>query len=375
MIELTHEVRQKISSRHLRILKYRGSGHGSNEYPFLIGETGISVVPITSVGLDYQVSDERVPTGIARLDEMLGGRGYYKGSSILVSGASGTGKTSVGAAFAASICRGGGRCVYITFEESPSQITRNMASIGIDLQPWVEKGLLKFVAERPTAYEMERHLLVMEKLVRQFRPAAVVIDPISNLQMIGSDSDVKSLLTRFVDYLKGNFVTAVFTDLTGDAARPESTEAGISSIMDTWILVRNIESGSERNRGLYVLKSRGMTHSNQVREFRISDKGIDLLDVEVGPDGILVGSARHRQGLLDEAETRRRESELKRLARAHERRRAVLESQITALQAELAAAAEEFELAGSEASETKRQEHAVRTGSAALRQGSRKAKQ
>ena len=276
VILLGNRVEGQISTRRLRIVKYRGSAHGTNEYPFLIDEKGISVMPITSIGLQHDVSTERISSGIPRLDTMLGGEGYYRGSSILVSGTAGTGKTSIAAHFANAACSRGERCLYFAFEEAPSQITRNMRSIGIDLEPWMNQGLLDIYAVRPTIYGLEMHLVKMYKMVMEFKPEVVVIDPVTNLIAIGSDTEVKSMLARLIDFLKANQITAFFTNLSHGGSL-EQTEFGISSLMDTWLLLRDIEIGGERNRGLYILKSRGMAHSNQIREFLLTDKGITLL--------------------------------------------------------------------------------------------------
>ena len=258
----------------MRIVKYRGSIHGTNEYPFLIEEKGISVLPITSIGLNHPVSTQRISTGIPRLDTMLGGKGYFRGSSILLSGTAGTGKSSAATSFVDAACRRGERCIYFAFEESSAQIIRNMRSIGIDLEPWVTKGLLKFHAERPSVYGLETHLLTMHKAVNEFKPAVVVVDPITNLLSSGNPLEVKSMLTRLIDFLKMNQITTMFTTLTSAGGHLEQSEVGISSLADAWLLLRDIEIGGERNRGLYILKSRGMAHSNQIREFLLTDKGI-----------------------------------------------------------------------------------------------------
>ena len=303
VIFLDHRVNNQIATRRLRVVKYRGSEHGTNEYPTLIDADGLSVLPISSLGLAYSVSDERVSTGIARLDSMLGCRGYYKGSSILISGTAGTGKTSMAAAFVDSLCRAGKKCMYFSFEESPDQIVRNMRSIGFDLARWTKKGLVQFHSLRPTLYGLEMHLARIHKLVRDFGPEGVVMDPITNLTSVGDSSEIKAMLTRVIDFLKTEGITAIFTSLTGGGGDfLEQSEVGISSLMDTWLLVRMLESNGERNRLLYVLKSRGMAHSNQMREFVLSNKGIDLVDVYVGPGTVLTGSARLNQEAKDRAE-------------------------------------------------------------------------
>ena len=336
VILLDHRVANQISTRRLRIVKYRGSIHGTNEFPFLIDERGLVVMPITSLGLKHIVTSQRISTGIPRLDTMLGGKGYFRGSSILVSGTAGTGKTSMAAHFVDAACRRGERSVFFAFEESPSQIIRNMRSIGIDLQQWVERGLLKFHAERPTVYGLEAHLASMEKIIDLFKPKVVIVDPVTNLISVGSETDVKAMLIRLLDQMKSNQTTALFTTLTGASGSYEMTEVGTSSLTDTWLLLRDIEIGGERNRGLYILKSRGMAHSNQIREFLLTDKGVDLLDVYVGPSGMLTGSARISQ-----------ESQEKDLELAHqqeiERRKLNVEIKCKALEAQIASLRAQFQ--------------------------------
>lgn len=302
VVFLDHRTTEDISTRRLRIVKYRGSLHGTNEYPFLIGAEGISVLPVTSLNLDYGVSTERVSTGVPQLDHMLGTMGYYRGSSVLVSGSAGTGKSTFAAAFAEAASRRGERCLYFAFEEPVAQIVRNMRSVGIDLGAGLAAGLLQFHAARPTLYGLEMHLLTMHKLVQDFRPVSVVVDPVSNLVSVGSQREVKSLLTRFVDFLKGQNITSVFTDLTAAQIASEHTNVAITSLIDTWILLRNIEHNGECNRALFVLKSRGMAHSNQVREFSLSEQGVELSDVYGGPDAALMGTARAAQAARDQAE-------------------------------------------------------------------------
>jgi len=336
VILLEHRVAELVATRRLRIVKYRGSRHGTNEYPFLVGEHGISLLPVTSLALQHVASDERIPSGVPRLDTMLGGRGYYRGSSVLISGTAGTGKTSLAAHFADATCRRGERVLYFAFEESPDQIMRNMRSIGLDLEPWVQRGLLLFSAARPTVYGLEVHLVTIQKAIDAFRPAVTVFDPVTAFETVGSESEIKSMLMRLVDCIKASQITGLFTSLTSGGRSPEQSEVGISSVMDTWLLVQEIEAGGERNRGLYVLKSRGMAHSNQIREFQITDHGVELVDVYVGPAGVLTGSARLAQEAQDDAVLLelQHEVESRQLALVH--RRKVMEAQITALQAELA---------------------------------------
>src|SRR3954451_16784414 len=342
VILLDHRVSGQLSTRRLRVVKYRGTRHGTNEYPFLIDEDGITVLPITSLGLRHEASDERVSSGVGRLDAMLGGRGYYRGWSILVSGTSGTGKTSLAAHFADAACRRGERCLYFAFEESRSQVVRNARSIGLDLQPWIDGGLLRFHATRPTFHGLEMHLATMLRLVREFRPRVVVVDPISNMLAAGTADEAQAMLLRLVYALKDQQITALFTNLSsaGDASL-ERTDLGVSSIVDTWILLRDIELGGERNRGLYVLKSRGMAHSNQIREFLLTDRGIELRDVYIGPEGVLTGSMRLAQEARERAATVMREREEGRRRRELERKRAAIEARLATLRGELEAIDEE----------------------------------
>jgi len=341
VILLDHRVQNQISTRRLRVVKYRGSVHGTNEYPFLIDEKGISIMPITSITLDYPISTKRVSSGIPRLDTMLEGKGFYCGSTILVSGTAGTGKTSISAHFANVTCQRGERCLYFAFEESPNQIIRNMKSIGINLETLVKNGRLKIHAVRSTFYGLETHLVQMQKLIDDFKPTTVVVDPITNLITAGEESDVKSMLTRLIDYLKTKQITTMFTNLT-HLESLERTESEVSSIMDTWILLRDIELGGERNRGIYILKSRGMAHSNQIREFLITSKGVDIIDVYTGPSGVLTGTARLAQETKDKAAEVQRSEETGRLQRDLERKRKLMEAQVAALQAEFAAKEEEI---------------------------------
>jgi circadian clock protein KaiC len=334
VIVLDHRIREEISTRRLRIVKYRGSTHGTNEYPFLIDEQGISVLPISSLGLDHAAPAERISSGIARLDGMLGGKGFYRGSSILISGTSGTGKTSVAAHFVDAACRRGERCLYFAFEESPRQIVRNMRSIGIDLQPWVRKGLLLFQAARPTYGGIEEHLLVTHKRISSFQPSVVVVDPVTNLIMVSTPNEVRSMLTRLVDFLKTQGITSIFTSLTAGGGPLEASEADVSSLMDTWLVLESIEVGGERNRALYVLKSRGMEHSNQIREFLLTDHGLRLLDVYLGPEGVLTGSARLSQEEREKTVDMSRRQKLESHRRELESARRTFEARMATLRAE-----------------------------------------
>lgn len=333
VILLDHRVTEQISTRHLRIVKYRGTAHGTNEYPFLIDEDGVTVVPITSLELRHEASNEQMSTGIPALDEMFAGGGYYRGSTILVSGTAGTGKTSIAAHLALAACERGEKCLYFAFEEAQHQFLRNMRSIGVDLEPFIKSGLFRFHASRPSLQGLEQHLVQVHKVVRAMNPDVVIIDPISNFVAAGSLSDAGSMLTRLIDFLKMDGITAMLTNLSS-GTNLEQTEVSISSIVDSWLLLRNIEQDGERNRVLFVLKSRGMAHSNQLREFLITDRGIDLVEVYIGREGVLTGSARALQEARDEAERFNKQQEIDRHRRMLARRRAALESQISALRAE-----------------------------------------
>ena len=336
VIVLDQRVSDLISSRLLRIIKYRGSLHGTNEYPFLIDENGISVLPITSLGLQHIASNKRVSTGVARLDAMLGGAGYYRGSSVLISGTAGTGKSSLAAHFAEAACRRGERALYFAFEESPTEIMRNMHSIGINLEPWVQKGLLQFHATRPTIFGLERHLTTMRKAVNDFKPQVVIVDPLNSFIIGNNVTEVQFMLTRLVDFLKTKQITGLFTSLTSGGSALDQSEVSVSSLIDTWLLLRAIESGGERNRGLFILKSRGMAHSNQIREFLLTDHGAELRDVYVGPEGVLSGSARLTQEAQKQAALMIRDQEVELRRIELERKRTTLEAQIAVLRAEFA---------------------------------------
>lgn len=276
VISLDHRVTEQISTRRLRVVKYRGTSHGTDEYPFLIDEDGISVVPITSLVLTHKALTDRVSTGIITLDEMMEGKGFFRASSVLVTGTAGTGKSSMAANFSSATCARGERCLYFTFEESPSQILRNMRSVGLDLEPWVKKGLLHFNAMRPTSTGLEGHLAVIHRLITQLRPAVVIIDPITNLVSASGSYDVKSMLVRLVDFLKMQEITSMFTNLTFAGDPQERTAAAVSSLMDTWIVLRDSKPNGRPRRELYVLKSRGMAHSREARELIVSERGLEL---------------------------------------------------------------------------------------------------
>ena len=342
VILLDHRVINQISTRRLRIIKYRGSVHGTNEYPFLIDEDGFSVLPVTSLVLEKDVSTERVSSGVAALDQMLNGNGFFKGSSVLVSGTAGTGKTSIAACFANAACNRGERCLFFAFEESPKQIVRNMRSINLNLQKHVDSGLLEFHAARPTLQGLEQHLVIIHKHIERFKPSVVILDPITNFITIGSTSEVKFMLIRLVDFLMQMQITVMFTALTLNTVVTEQTDEGVSSLVDAWLLVRDIEFNGERNRGMYVMKSRGMKHSNQVREFVITDKGIDLIDVYLGATGILTGSAREAQQLHEQTDKALRGNAVNMKNREIGRKRKVLEAQIASLTSEFESVEEEL---------------------------------
>jgi len=331
VILLDHRVNDQSSTRRLRIVKYRGSTHGTNEYPFLIDENGFSVLPVTSLGLQSIALTDRISSGVPALDEMLEKKGYFRGSTILASGTAGVGKSSLAAHFAESACKRGERVLYFCFEESQSQIMRNMLSIGINMEPWVKKGLLQFHAARPTLYGLEMHLTMTHKIVNEFNPQLVILDPINTFVMGGNETEVKTMLLRLVDFLKMKQITAFFTSLTTSGTALEHTDVAISSLIDTWILLRDIEINGERNRGIYVIKSRGMAHSNQIREFILTNQGVSLREVYIGQGGVLTGSARLAQEAVENAEVLARKNEIERRQRELEQKRKALEAQIESL--------------------------------------------
>jgi circadian clock protein KaiC len=348
VITLDNRVTNQIATRRLRIVKYRGSIHGTDEYPFLISSDGISVLPITSLSLTHTAPEARIPTGIPRLDTMLGGKGFYRGSSILVSGQAGTGKTSIAATFVDAACKRNEKCLFLIFEESESQLMRNMLSIGIDLGPWVKKGFLKFHAVRPTAYSIEMHLSMMLKLIKEFKPTVLAVDPISNLYPIGDEIQVRSMLMRLIDYAKALQITGLFTNLSSDAPSGaytlEPTEIHVSSLMDAWLILKNVEGNGERNRAFSIVKARGMTHSNQLREFVLSEEGVQLLDVYRGSEGVLFGSARIAQESREIAERLHKNEEIERKKRELERRKILMENEIAALKEKFAREDEEMKI-------------------------------
>jgi circadian clock protein KaiC len=343
VILLDHRVIDQVSTRRLRVVKYRGTAHGTNEYPFLIDEDGITVLPITSLRLEHQASSERISSGVERLDEMLGGQGFYRGTTVLVSGTAGAGKSSLAAHFANAACARGERCLYFAFEESPSQIIRNMRSIGLDLARWVDRGLLQFHAIRSSIHGLEMHLSSFHKLIRQFEPNVIVVDPIGSLTQAGNSRDATAMLTRLIDFLKVQNVTAFLTSLTRGDEYLEGTDTEISSIVDTWLLLRDIELGGERNRAMYVLKSRGMAHSNQIREFLLTDRGIELVDAYLGPEGVLTGSARQAQEARERAAAVARRQDTEARQRERKRKQEALEARIAIMRKEFEAEEREAE--------------------------------
>ncbi|MBC7740662.1 MAG: circadian clock protein KaiC [Bdellovibrionaceae bacterium] len=292
VIFLDNRVTQEISTRRVRIIKYRGSVHGTDEYPFLIDSTGFSVIPVSALTLGHSASRERISSGVADLDVMLDHKGYFKGSTILISGLAGTGKTSLSASFAEAACKRGDKTLYFCFEESQDQLFRNMESIGINLSKWEKKGMLKVVATRPSFYGIEMHLLQMSKAIEIFHPNCIVVDPISNMASVGKFNEIRAMMMRLIDILKSKEITAVFTSLNTAHQGREESDGGIASLIDTWISVREIANGDEQNRALCILKSRGMPHSNKIREFVMTKEGLKLIDRYSGTAGILTGAAR-----------------------------------------------------------------------------------
>jgi circadian clock protein KaiC len=335
VILLDNRVQEQVVTRRLRVVKYRGSAHGTNEYPFLIDDDGISVLPITSAGLGHTISDEAVPTGVKDLDAMLGIGGYFKGSSILISGLAGTGKSTFGAAFASASCGRGERCLYFAFEESPDQVVRNMRSVGMDLKKHLESGLLKFEAARPSLFGFEMHLARMNRDIEQFKPATIIVDPISAFR--GPSIEIHATLVRLADICKTRAITAVFTSLSAIDEQMSESERSVSSLMDTWISLRDVEADGERNRIMYLLKSRGMSHSKQIREYELSDDGIHLTDPYLGPAGVLTGAARMAQEAREREAEQERTEQIEQHKRQMARKRDALERQIAEMRAALEA--------------------------------------
>jgi circadian clock protein KaiC len=337
VIFLTHTVNRQVASRRLRVIKYRGSTHNMSEYPFQIGPDGFSMFPVVSHFLRHTATTHRISSGIADLDQMLGGSGYHRGSTVLISGAAGTGKSSLAAQFVDGACGRGERVAYFSFEESSDQIMRNMQSIGIDLGRWVKKGLLEFRSSRPTFVNLELNLIGMHKMIDTFKPQVVIVDPLNAFSTTTDNTELTLMLVRLVDFLKSHKISSMFTSLTAGNHGSDQSEVAISSLIDTWLLVKGIETVGERNRGLYILKSRGMPHSNQVREFRLTNRGVVLSELYVGPGGVLTGSMRLAQEALEKAEKLSREQETEGRELALKRKREALESQIKALRSEFEA--------------------------------------
>jgi len=372
VILLDHRVNDQIATRHLRVVKYRGALHGTNEFPFLIGDDGISVLPITSLSLNHKVSNERIATGIPRLDAMLGGKGFFRGSSILLTGTPGTGKTIVSSNFAQAAAKRGERVLYFSFEESPDQIMRNMHSIGLRLEPMVKRGLLQFHSARPSLYGLEMHLATMFREIAAFKPHVVIIDPITSLMDTGTDSEGKGMVTRLIDYLKAAKVTSLFTCLTQGGTVMPAGESAMSSLMDAWLLLQDIEGNGERNRLFYVLKSRGMKHSNQIREFLISDHGIEIMDAYIGASGVLTGSARVAQEDIRKAVVLSNQQQAAGLKREVERKRMAIERQISGLRSDYESEAEELRRIAEQVGTSTLMLNTERTASGILRQADAK---
>ena len=333
VILLDNRVQDQVTTRRLRVVKFRGSAHGTNEYPFLLDDQGITVVPLSSAGLRHRVSDEVVATGIAGLDAMLGPGGIYRGSSVLISGVPGSGKTILGASFAAAACERGERSIFFSFEESAEQLIRNVGSAGIGLQRHVDAGLLRFETKRPASFGFEMHLAHMQRELDRFQPSAVIVDPVTSFR--GPDSEVHALLLRMLDILKTRGITTVFTSLTSSDERVAQGDLGLTSLMDTWIFLVDIESNGERNRGIYTLKSRGMNHSNQIREYLLTGEGVKFVDAYLGVTGVLTGSARLAKDAQERVEAQQQRDEAARRRREIANRRAATERQIAELHAEI----------------------------------------
>nr|WP_284507412.1 circadian clock protein KaiC [Caballeronia sp. ATUFL_M2_KS44] len=332
VVVLDNRVRDQITTRRLRVVKYRGSAHGTNEYPFLIDAEGITVLPITAAGLEHTSSQEIIPTGIVGVDQMLETGGIYRGSSVLISGLAGTGKTTFGARFAKASCERGERVLFFEFEESPDQVIRNMRSVGIDLSEFLGKQL-RFESARPSLFGLEMHLARMYRDIEKFDPSLVVVDPLSAFR--GLEDEVHGVFLRLIDMLKARGTTCVFTSLVDVTSAASVNDRSVSSLMDVWIALFNTEANGERNRTLYVLKARGMAHSNQIREYILGSDGIELVPAYIGAGGVLTGSARVAQEARERADKAAQLEEAHRVQRETERKRQAIKRQIAELQAEL----------------------------------------
>jgi len=334
VILLDNRIQQQVPTRRLRVVKYRGSFHGANEYPFIISENGIALLPITSVGLNYDVAEAFVSSGLESLNEMLGGSGFYRGSSVLISGVAGTGKSSLACQFMNAACERGERCLYLSLEESVWQVARNMRSIGLDIEPHIQNGLLVFEPTRPTMCGLEYHLVKLIKLLETYDPHHLIIDPVSSFLTVGQPVEVKAMMSRLMDYLKMRQITTVMTNLSGENQQNELTQIEISSLMDTWIALQMIRTQNEQNRLIYIIKSRGMAHSNQMREFIITNQGITLIDVYTGPEGVKLGTARALQEAQDDVAATLKKDERQAILLQLERKKKMLDAQIESLKAE-----------------------------------------
>ncbi len=279
VILLDHRVHGEVSTRRLRVVKYRGSTHGTNEYPFIIGTGGISVLPVTSLGLLHEVFEERIPSGVPGLDTLLEGKGYYKGSSILVSGGPGSGKTSFAAHFVNAACLRGENCLIFGFEEAPKQLIRNMRSIGINLGKWVDQGSLNCIAARPTDHGLETHLAEIHHTIQNYQPTVVVVDPISALLGGGTPDQARHLTLRLVDHLKSAGITAMFVNLQPGHAHL-GANLSISSLMDIWMILRVFPNEEKNQRRIEIVKSRGMSHPLASHLFEITSEGTRVKSAE-----------------------------------------------------------------------------------------------
>ena len=363
VIALDHRSENDVSTRRLQVVKYRGSAHETNEFPFLISSRGFTVLPITSVVMEYTASGERISTGVPRLDTMLSG-GLFRGSMVLVSGGAGTGKSTLGAHLIDATCARGERALLVLYEESGGEVIRNMGSVGLDLGRWVEAGLLRIWAARPSAFGLETHLTILARLLDEHDPAVAVLDGIASLARQSSHGEAASMVARQVHMLKQRGITAMATTLGHEG---EASVLGVSSLVDTWLAVRNAESDGERNRLLFVLKSRGTSHSNQVREFVLTDDGVELVDVYVGPGGVMTGSARLAQEDRERGDQLQRKQEVRRRRRRLQGTIAQKRAQLDTLRDELAAEEDELDLLASDEERLVSEAQAVRQAMAAQR--------
>ena len=362
LMHLDNRTDGNYQTREIQVVKCRGINHYTGKSPFIINSEGMSIRPLITADFDYKVLKSRVSTGIADIDNMLGGKGLYRGSTVYITGPSGAGKTSISSSFANGACSRGERALFLAFEESSDQIIRNMKSIGLSLDKWVNEKLLYFYTARATTNSLEGHLDNIMTMVREVEPTCVVLDPISAFRPIANENETKLMLIRLNDYLRARKITTVFTALSSDGEYSEHADVQLSSIADTWIVVRIMDYKGERNNVMQLMKSRGMSHSRQMKEMYFTGNGLKLQNVYQGPEGVLTGAARIGQEKYEKLKEARNVIEIDKNRKKIERKKSLLEASIEALKHEyeeeleaLHAAIEEAEEQNSKIKETRKE--------------------